>query len=103
MFLRIVVHSHDHRYELAMFPTWTGTGTISGLLGVNPTLLSLGAIRRKDRQMKELSDDLFHPRTALKPCIWRSHALSDPKMKENCRQFSVAILKRRLAWHITDC
>jgi hypothetical protein len=28
--------------------------------GVTPTLMSLGAIRRKNRQMKELSDDLFH-------------------------------------------
>jgi hypothetical protein len=33
--------------------------------------------------MKELSDDLFHPRNAQKPCRWLSHALSDPKMKEN--------------------
>src|SRR5712671_1948786 len=37
--------------------------------GVNPTFLSLGAIRRKNRQMKELSDDLLHPRSARKPCI----------------------------------
>jgi len=51
--------------------------------GVNPTLLSLGAIRRKNRQMKELSEDLLHPRNARKPCIGLSHALSDPKMKEN--------------------
>ena len=41
-------------------------GNVPGLgvefpdVGVNPTLVSLGAIRRKNRQMKELSDDLFH-------------------------------------------
>jgi hypothetical protein len=57
--------------------------TLQEQIGVNPTLLSLGAIRSKDRQMKELSDDLLHSRNALKPCIWLSHALSDPKMKEN--------------------
>jgi hypothetical protein len=28
--------------------------------GVNPTLMSLGAIRRKNRQMKGLADHLFH-------------------------------------------
>jgi hypothetical protein len=28
--------------------------------GPNPTFVSLGAIRRKNKQMKELSDDLFH-------------------------------------------
>ena len=33
----------------------------SSLLGPNPTLLSLGAIRRKNKQMKELSYNLFHP------------------------------------------
>ena len=52
-------------------------------LGVNPTLVSLEAIRRKNRQMKELSDDLLHYRNAQKPCRWLSHAHSDPKMKEN--------------------
>jgi hypothetical protein len=30
------------------------------LLGPNTTFVSLGAIRRKNKQMKELSDDLFH-------------------------------------------
>jgi hypothetical protein len=52
------------------------------LSGVNSTLLSQGAIRRKGRQMKELSDDLFHSGNARKPCIWLSHTLSDSKMKE---------------------
>ena len=49
--------------ELVEF--WTLTGVERQLSdqrtqrGVNPTLLSLGAIRRKNRQMKELSDDLL--------------------------------------------
>ena len=30
------------------------------VIGPNPTFVSLEAIRRKNRQMKELSDDLFH-------------------------------------------
>jgi hypothetical protein len=30
------------------------------VIGPNPTFVSLGAIRHKNRQMKELSDDLFH-------------------------------------------
>src|SRR5215813_7235646 len=39
-------------------------------LGPNPTFVSPRAIRGKNRQMKELSDDLLHIRSAQKPCIW---------------------------------
>jgi hypothetical protein len=36
------------------------TSFFSVLIGPNPTLVSPGAIRRKSRPMKELSEDLFH-------------------------------------------
>ena len=50
----------------------TGPSRALALGGVNPTFLSLGAIRHKNRQMKELSDNLFHPRNARFPheCAW---------------------------------
>ena len=37
-----------------------------------------------ERLQVEADGDLFHPRNARKPCIRLSHAVSDPKMKENC-------------------
>jgi len=58
------------------FPWWETAMRHQGfqvLLGSSPaesTLVSLGAIRRKNRQMKELSDDLLHHRNAQKPCRW---------------------------------
>jgi superfamily II DNA or RNA helicase len=55
------------------------------VIGVNPTLLSPGAIRRKNRQMKYLSAYLFHTRKAQKPYMWLSHAFSSPKVKGNCQ------------------
>jgi hypothetical protein len=45
--------------------------------------------------MKELSNDLFHPRNAQKPCRWLSHALSDPKTKENWQQSFTKTLSAR--------
>src|SRR5215510_7283253 len=55
------------------------------LSGVNPTIMSQRAIRRKNRQMKELSDDLFHTRTAHKPYRWPRYVLQSPKVKGNCQ------------------
>ena len=38
-------------------------------IGPNPTFMSSRAIRGKNRQMKELSDDLLHPCRAQHLCI----------------------------------
>ena len=51
-FPRVVERQQIRRYDEEAY--------VYRVVGVNPTLVSRGAIRRKNRQIKELSDDLFH-------------------------------------------
>src|SRR5262249_54033405 len=55
--LRIACGGFAIRYRYPLFCLYL---IIYLCLGPNPTFVSLGAIRRKNKQMKELSDDLFH-------------------------------------------